>query len=150
MQRAGVPIVPGYFGAEQDEERLAAKAQALGFPLLIKALAGGGGKGMRIVREPSEFSAALASARGEAERSFGDSRVMLEHFIERARHVEVQVIADRHGNCLHLLERDCSLQRRHQKVIEEAPAPGLSAALRARLHSWAVAGARSKSEVLAQ
>ena len=143
MQRAGVPIVPGYFGAEQDEERLAAKAQALGFPLLIKALAGGGGKGMRIVREPSEFSAALASARGEAERSFGDSRVMLEHFIERARHVEVQVIADRHGNCLHLLERDCSLQRRHQKVIEEAPAPGLSAALRARLHSWAVAGARA-------
>src|SRR5580704_17224079 len=143
MQRAGVPIVPGYFGAEQDEGRLAAEAQALGFPLLIKALAGGGGKGMRIVRKSAEFSAALASARGEAERSFGDSRVMLEHFIERARHVEVQVIADRHGNCLHLLERDCSLQRRHQKVIEEAPAPGISAALRARLHSWAVAGARA-------
>jgi 3-methylcrotonyl-CoA carboxylase alpha subunit len=143
MQRAGVPIVPGYFGAEQDERRLAQEAQTVGFPLLIKALAGGGGKGMRIVRDASELPAALAAARGEAERAFGDSRVMLERFIERARHIEVQVIADRHGNCLHLLERDCSLQRRHQKVIEEAPAPGISAALRARLHTFAVAGARA-------
>src|SRR5450759_2040828 len=95
MQGAGVPIVPGYFGAEQDERRLKAQAEAIGFPLLIKA-----------------------AARGEAERAFGNGRVMLERFIERARHVEVQIIADRHGNCLHLLERDCSLQRRHQKVIE--------------------------------
>ena len=143
MQGAGVPVVPGYFGTEQGDERLAREAQAVGFPLLIKAVAGGGGKGMRIVREAAEVPAALASARGEAERAFGDGRVMLERFIERARHVEVQVFADAHGHCLHLLERDCSLQRRHQKVIEEAPAPGLSQALRARLHAYAVAGARA-------
>jgi 3-methylcrotonyl-CoA carboxylase alpha subunit len=143
MQRAGVPVVPGYFGAEQDDVRLAHEAQAVGFPLLIKAVAGGGGKGMRIVRAVSEFAAGLAAARGEAERAFGDARVMLERFIERARHVEVQIIADRHGNCLHLLERDCSLQRRHQKVMEEAPAPDLSSALRTRLHAYAVAGARA-------
>src|SRR5450755_4149626 len=143
MQGAGVPIVPGYFGAEQDERRLKAEAEAVGFPLLIKAVAGGGGKGMRIVRAAGELAAQLAAARGEAERAFGDGRVMLERFIERARHVEVQIIADRHGNCLHLLERDCSLQRRHQKVIEEAPAPGLSDALRTRLHGYAVAGARA-------
>jgi 3-methylcrotonyl-CoA carboxylase alpha subunit len=143
MQDAGVPIVPGYFGAEQDERRLAHEAQALGFPLLIKAVAGGGGKGMRIVRVAQELPAALAAARGEAERAFGDARVMLERFIERARHIEVQIIADAHGHCLHLLERDCSLQRRHQKVIEEAPAPAISAALRARLHAYAVAGARA-------
>jgi 3-methylcrotonyl-CoA carboxylase alpha subunit len=143
MQKARVPVVPGYFGAEQDEQHLARQAQALGFPLLIKAVAGGGGKGMRIVREAAALADGLAAARGEAERSFGDGRVMLERFIERARHIEVQVIADRHGHCLHLLERDCSLQRRHQKVIEEAPAPGISNALRARLHSYAVAGARA-------
>ena len=143
MQGAGVPVVPGYFGIEQADERLAREAQAVGFPLLIKAVAGGGGKGMRIVREAAEVTAALASARGEAERAFGDGRVMLERFIERARHVEVQVIADAHGHCLHLLERDCSLQRRHQKVIEEAPAPAISQALRARLHAYAVAGARA-------
>jgi acetyl/propionyl-CoA carboxylase alpha subunit len=143
MQGAGVPVVPGYFGAEQDERRLAHEAQAVGFPLLIKAVAGGGGKGMRIVRVAQELPAALAAARGEAERAFGDARVMLERFIERARHVEVQIIADAHGHCLHLLERDCSLQRRHQKVIEEAPAPAISAALRTRLHAYAVAGARA-------
>ena len=143
MQGAGVPVVPGYFGTEQGDERLLREAQGVGFPLLIKAVAGGGGKGMRIVREAGEVIAALASARGEAERAFGDGRVMLERFIERARHVEVQVIADAHGHCLHLLERDCSLQRRHQKVIEEAPAPGISQALRARLHAYAVAGARA-------
>src|SRR6202021_781988 len=130
MRGRGVPVVPGYFGTEQGDERLVREAQAVGFPLLIKAVAGGGGKGMRIVREAAEVTAALASARGEAERAFGDGRVMLERFIERARHVEVQVIADAHGHCLHLLERDCSLQRRHQKVIEEAPAPAISAALR--------------------
>jgi 3-methylcrotonyl-CoA carboxylase alpha subunit len=143
MRGAGVPVVPGYFGIEQDEQRLAKEAQAVGFPLLIKAVAGGGGKGMRIVRDETELPAALASARGEAERAFGDGRVMLERLIERARHVEVQIIADRHGHCLHLLERDCSLQRRHQKVIEEAPAPAISAALRTHLHSYAVAGARA-------
>jgi 3-methylcrotonyl-CoA carboxylase alpha subunit len=143
MQGAGVPVVPGYFGAEQDERRLTHEARAVGFPLLIKAVAGGGGKGMRIVRDAGELPAQLASARGEAERAFGDARVMLERFLEHARHVEVQIIADRHGNCLHLLERDCSLQRRHQKVIEEAPAPELSSALRTRLHGYAVAGARA-------
>jgi 3-methylcrotonyl-CoA carboxylase alpha subunit len=143
MQKARVPVVPGYFGAEQDEQHLARQALALGFPLLIKAVAGGGGKGMRIVRDAASLPEGLAAARGEAERSFGDGRVMLERFIERARHIEVQVIADRHGHCLHLLERDCSLQRRHQKIIEEAPAPGISNALRARLHAYAVAGARA-------
>ena len=143
MQAADVPVVPGYFGIEQDERRLAKEARAVGFPLLIKAVAGGGGKGMRIVRDAAELPAALASARGEAERAFGDGRVMLERFIEHARHVEVQIFADGHGHCLHLLERDCSLQRRHQKVIEEAPAPALSAALRTRLHAYAVAGARA-------
>jgi 3-methylcrotonyl-CoA carboxylase alpha subunit len=143
MQRAGVPIVPGYLGEQQDEATLLREAQRIGFPLLIKAVAGGGGKGMRVVRTPAEFSAALASARGEAERAFGDDRVMLERYIEHARHVEVQVIADRHGNCLHLFERDCSLQRRYQKIIEEAPAPGLSPQLRSRLHAAAVAAARA-------
>jgi 3-methylcrotonyl-CoA carboxylase alpha subunit len=143
MQGAGVPVVPGYFAMEQDERRLTHEAQAVGFPLLIKAVAGGGGRGMRIVRDAAEFVAALASARGEAVRAFGDGRVMLERFIEHARHVEVQIIADGQGHCLHLLERDCSLQRRHQKVIEEAPAPGISAALRTRLHAYAVAGARA-------
>jgi 3-methylcrotonyl-CoA carboxylase alpha subunit len=143
MQKARVPVVSGYFGAEQDERHLAREAQAVGFPLLIKAVAGGGGKGMRVVREAAALPEALAAARGEAERAFGDGRVMLERFIEHARHIEVQIIADRHGHCLHLLERDCSLQRRHQKVIEEAPAPAISQALRARLHGYAVAGARA-------
>jgi 3-methylcrotonyl-CoA carboxylase alpha subunit len=143
MQKANVPTVPGYLGEQQDPQTLAAKAREVGFPLLIKAVSGGGGKGMRIVRKPEEFAEALSSARGEAERAFGDGRVMLERYIERARHVEVQVIADRHGNTLHLFERDCSLQRRYQKVIEEAPAPDISDALRKRLHDSAVAAARA-------
>jgi 3-methylcrotonyl-CoA carboxylase alpha subunit len=143
MQGADVPTVPGYLGEQQDDATLATKADAVGYPLLIKAVSGGGGKGMRIVRKSAEFAAALASARGEAERAFGDGRVMLERYIEHARHVEVQVIADRHGNTLHLLERDCSLQRRYQKIIEEAPAPGISEKLRARLHQSAVAAARA-------
>jgi 3-methylcrotonyl-CoA carboxylase alpha subunit len=143
MQKAGVPIVPGYFGAAQEDALLAAEAVKVGYPLLIKAVAGGGGKGMRVVRAPGDFAAALGAARGEAERSFGDARVMLERYIEHARHVEVQVLADRHGNCLHLLERDCSLQRRYQKVIEEAPAPDLAQETRSRLHAAAVAAARA-------
>ena len=143
MQTAGVPVVPGYLGERQDEPTLMREAERVGYPLLVKAIAGGGGKGMRVVRARDELSAALAAASGEAVRAFGDGRVMLERYIERARHVEVQVIGDSHGNMLHLLERDCSLQRRYQKIIEEAPAPGLSAALRKRLHDAAVAAARA-------
>nr|PZN79733.1 MAG: 3-methylcrotonyl-CoA carboxylase [Pseudomonadota bacterium] len=143
MQSAGVPVVPGYLGADQSLERLAAAAKRIGFPLLVKAIAGGGGKGMRIVRTAEHLEESIAAARGEAERAFGDGRVMLERYVENARHVEVQVIADRHGNCMHLLERDCSLQRRYQKIIEEAPAPRLPDDLRARLHAAAVAAARA-------
>jgi 3-methylcrotonyl-CoA carboxylase alpha subunit len=145
MRRAGVPVVPGYLGESQDEATLTREAARVGFPLLVKAIAGGGGKGMRVVAAPAELPAALAAARGEAERAFGDGRVMLERYVQRARHVEVQVIADSHGNTLHLLERDCSLQRRYQKIIEEAPAPGLSSELRQRLHGAAVAAARAVS-----
>jgi len=143
MHKARVPVVPGYLGESQDPAALAREADRVGYPLLVKAVAGGGGKGMRVVRSAAEFAGALAAAKGEAERAFGDGRVMLERYIEHARHVEVQVIADGHGNTLHLLERDCSLQRRYQKIIEEAPAPGLSAALRKRLHEAAVAAARA-------
>jgi 3-methylcrotonyl-CoA carboxylase alpha subunit len=143
MRRAGVPVVPGYLGESQEDATLTREAARVGFPLLVKAIAGGGGKGMRVVATPAELPAALAAARGEAERAFGDGRIMLERYVRRARHVEVQVIADSHGNTLHLLERDCSLQRRYQKIIEEAPAPGLSPALRRRLHEAAVAAARA-------
>ncbi|GMU68808.1 MAG: acetyl/propionyl-CoA carboxylase subuit alpha [Steroidobacteraceae bacterium] len=141
MQAAGVPVVPGWQGEDQSIDVLAREAQRIGFPLLVKAVAGGGGKGMRVVRSAAELPAALSAARGEAARSFGDDRVLLERFVEAPRHVEVQVIADVHGRCVHLHERDCSLQRRYQKVIEECPAPGLSAALRARLHDAAVRAA---------
>jgi len=143
MQKAGVPVVPGYLGERQDEATLIREAKRVGFPLLVKAVAGGGGKGMRVVPAAADLPVALAAARGEAERAFGNGRVMLERYIERARHVEVQVIADSQGNTLHLLERDCSLQRRYQKIIEEAPAPDLAAAVRARLHEAAVAAARA-------
>jgi 3-methylcrotonyl-CoA carboxylase alpha subunit len=143
MQSAGVPVVPGWLGEDQSDARLAAEARRVGFPLLIKAVSGGGGKGMRVVRVADEFAAALSAARGEAERAFGDTRVLLERFVEGPRHVEVQVIADRHGTCVHLHERDCSLQRRYQKIIEECPAPGLSCALRERLHAAAVRAAQA-------
>ena len=126
MAAAGVPVVPGYDGDDQsDATLLAAEPGGCGFPLLIKPTAGGGGKGMRIVRSADEFAEALAGARREAAKAFGDDRVLLERFVEKGRHVEVQVFADAHGHAVHLHERDCSLQRRHQKVIEEAPAPGL-------------------------
>jgi 3-methylcrotonyl-CoA carboxylase alpha subunit len=143
MHKAGVPVVPGYLGERQDAATLAREADRIGYPLLVKAIAGGGGKGMRVVRTPDELSPSIAAASGEAERAFGDGRIMLERYIEHARHVEVQVIADSHGNTLHLLERDCSLQRRYQKIIEEAPAPGLSGTLRKRLYDAAVAAARA-------
>ena len=143
MRAAGVPVVPGWQGDDQSDATLVREAERVGFPLLVKAIAGGGGKGMRVARSAAELPAALSAARGEATRAFGDARLMLERFIEAPRHVEVQVIADRHGPCLHLHERDCSLQRRYQKVIEECPAPGLPLALRERLHDAAVRAARA-------
>ena len=143
MQAAGVPIVPGYHGEAQDEAVLADQAMRIGFPLLIKASAGGGGKGMRPVLRAEEFAAQLAGARREARAAFGDDRVLLERYLTRPRHVEVQVFADSHGNTIHLHTRDCSVQRRHQKVLEEAPAPDLPPAVRARLHEAAVNAARA-------
>ncbi|MGH6949189.1 MAG: acetyl/propionyl/methylcrotonyl-CoA carboxylase subunit alpha, partial [Kiloniellales bacterium] len=143
MEKAGVPLIPGYHGAQQDAKALAKRADKIGYPLLIKAAAGGGGRGLRRVERAQDFTSALDSARREAESAFGDSLVLLERFLEQPRHVEVQVFADSHGNVIHLFERDCSLQRRHQKVIEEAPAPDLSAKLRKRLGEAAVAAARA-------
>jgi geranyl-CoA carboxylase alpha subunit len=127
MERAGIACVPGWHGEAQDADSLREAARAVGFPLMIKAAAGGGGRGMRVVAEASDLAAALESARSEAEAGFGDGALILERLIEDARHVEVQVFADRHGGVVHLGARDCSVQRRHQKVIEEAPPPGLSA-----------------------
>jgi 3-methylcrotonyl-CoA carboxylase alpha subunit len=143
MAAAGVPVLPGYDDDDQSDAELSAATHRLGFPLLIKPTAGGGGKGMRIVRAAAEFAEALAGARREAMKSFGDERVLLERFVEKGRHVEIQVFADAHGNAVHLHERDCSLQRRHQKVIEEAPAPGLSDATREAMGSAAVAAAQA-------
>jgi 3-methylcrotonyl-CoA carboxylase alpha subunit len=143
MEDAGVPVVPGYHGAGQEDAALAAHADAIGYPVLIKARGGGGGKGMRVVRAAREFDAALESARREAAASFGDDRVLLEKYLERPRHIEIQVFADRHGQVVHLFERDCSLQRRHQKVIEEAPAPGMPLAMRAAMGAAAVQAAEA-------
>ncbi|MEZ5499886.1 MAG: acetyl-CoA carboxylase biotin carboxylase subunit [Steroidobacteraceae bacterium] len=143
MAQAGVPVTPGYHGADQDDAVLAENAARIGYPLLIKASAGGGGKGMRAVRAAAEFADALAACRREAKSSFGSDEVLIEKLIENPRHVEVQVFADQHGHCLHLFERDCSMQRRHQKVIEEAPAPGLHSSLRAALGAAAVKAAEA-------
>ena len=143
MEQAGVPVVPGYQGDVQDPELLAARANDIGYPILIKARAGGGGKGMRLVRSTEEFETALQSATREAEASFGDGRCLLEKYITTARHIEVQVFGDLHGNVVHLFERDCSLQRRHQKVIEEAPAPGMTAEIRAAMGDAAVCAAKA-------
>jgi acetyl/propionyl-CoA carboxylase alpha subunit len=143
MSEAGVPVTPGYLGDDQDAARLQREAAAIGFPVLIKAVAGGGGKGMRKVDRAADFAAALASCRREAAASFGDDRVLLEKYVTRPRHIEVQVFADSHGHALHLFERDCSLQRRHQKVIEEAPAPGMDASTREAVCSAAVKAARA-------
>ena len=131
MEKAGVPVVPGYHGEHQDPAFLKRKAYEIGYPVLIKAAAGGGGKGMRRVERHAEFEDALASCMREAQAAFGDARVLIEKYITSPRHIEFQVFGDKHGNAIHLGERDCSLQRRHQKVIEEAPAPGMSADLRA-------------------
>ncbi|OWV75593.1 methylcrotonoyl-CoA carboxylase [Rhizobium sp. R339] len=147
MQAAGVPVTPGYLGPDQSEARLAAEADAIGYPVLIKAVAGGGGKGMRRVDRAQDFAALLASCRREAAAAFGDDRVLIERYIANPRHIEVQVFADQLGNCVHLFERDCSLQRRHQKVIEEAPAPGLDAATRTAICDAAVKAARAVNYV---
>ena len=143
MQAAGVPVTPGYLGEDQAPARLKAEAEKIGWPVLIKAVAGGGGKGMRVVESAAAFDDALASCKREAASSFGDDRVLLEKYITSPRHIEVQVFADNHGNAVHLFERDCSLQRRHQKVIEEAPAPGMDAATRAALCATAVKAAKA-------
>ncbi|EGI54847.1 carbamoyl-phosphate synthase L chain, N-terminal domain protein [Sphingomonas sp. S17] len=143
MIAAGVPVTPGYLGEDQSPERLAAEADAVGYPVLIKAVAGGGGKGMRRVDDPADFAEALASCRREAASSFGDDRVLIEKYILSPRHIEVQVFGDRHGQVVHLFERDCSLQRRHQKVIEEAPAPGMDAATREAVCAAAVRAAQA-------
>jgi len=143
MIAAGVPTTPGYLGDDQSEQRLLTEARAIGFPVLIKAVAGGGGKGMRKVEAEGDFLDALGSCRREAAASFGDDKVLLEKYVTRPRHIEVQVFGDRHGNVVHLFERDCSLQRRHQKVIEEAPAPGMDAATREAVTSAAVKAAKA-------
>ncbi len=147
MQASGVPVTPGYLGPDQSEERLAVEAGTIGYPVLIKAVAGGGGKGMRRVDRPQDFAELLASCRREAAAAFGDDRVLIERYIANPRHIEVQVFADKLGNCVHLFERDCSLQRRHQKVIEEAPAPGLGAATRTVICDAAVKAARAVNYV---
>jgi 3-methylcrotonyl-CoA carboxylase alpha subunit len=143
MHEAGVPLVPGYHGADQEAALLQREADQMGYPVLLKASAGGGGKGMRVVERSADFAAALVSCQREARSSFGDDRVLIEKYLLRPRHVEIQVFADTHGNCVYLFERDCSVQRRHQKVLEEAPAPGLSQQRRTAMGEAAVAAARA-------
>jgi len=143
MQAAGVPILPGYDGAAQDAATLRAEATRIGYPLMVKAVAGGGGRGMRLVASVAGLDAALASAAAEAGSSFGDARLLLESAVDHARHVEIQVVADSHGNSIHLGERDCSLQRRHQKLVEEAPSPAVTPELRRRMGEVAVAVAHA-------
>lgn len=143
MQEAGVPVVPGYHGDNRDPGFLVGQAQSIGFPVLIKARAGGGGKGMRLVHSADQFASALEGAQREAEASFGDSACLIEKFVTAPRHIEVQVFGDDYGNVVHLFERDCSLQRRHQKVIEEAPAPGMTAQMRAAMGEAAVKACRA-------
>jgi 3-methylcrotonyl-CoA carboxylase alpha subunit len=143
MEKAKVPLVPGYHGEKQEVKFLQSEADRIGYPVLIKASAGGGGKGMRIVSKAAEFADALASCKRESASSFGDDRVLIEKYVLRPRHVEIQVFADNHGNCVYLFERDCSVQRRHQKVLEEAPAPGMTEARRREMGEAAVAAARA-------
>ncbi len=143
MSEAGVPVTPGYLGEDQSPERLRREADAIGYPVLIKAVAGGGGKGMRKVNQAADFADMLQSCKREAASSFGDDRVLIEKYVERPRHIEVQIFGDSHGNVVHLFERDCSLQRRHQKVIEEAPAPGMDEATRAAVCDAAVKAAKA-------
>ncbi|UUZ62355.1 acetyl/propionyl/methylcrotonyl-CoA carboxylase subunit alpha [Polaromonas sp. P1-6] len=143
MEKAGVPLVPGYHGSDQDPVLLRHEADRIGYPVLIKASAGGGGKGMRAVDKAEDFDAALASCQREAINSFGDDAVLVEKYVQRPRHIEIQVFGDTHGNYVYLFERDCSVQRRHQKVLEEAPAPGMTPEMRAQMGLAAVAAARA-------
>ncbi len=143
MEKAGVPLVPGYHGSKQDPALLQAEADRIGYPVLIKASAGGGGKGMRAVEKSADFMAALESCKREAINSFGSDAVLIEKYVQRPRHIEIQVFGDTQGNCVYLFERDCSVQRRHQKVLEEAPAPGMTPALRAQMGQAAVAAAKA-------
>ena len=143
MEKAGVPLVPGYHGDNQDPGFLQEQADRIGYPVLLKASAGGGGKGMRIVEKSADFTAALASCKREAINSFGDDRVLVEKYLTRPRHIEIQVFADTRGDCVYLFERDCSVQRRHQKVLEEAPAPGMTEERRRAMGEAAVAAARA-------
>ena len=143
MEKASVPLVPGYHGDRQEPAFLQAEADKIGYPVLIKASAGGGGKGMRVVEKSADFAAALASCQREAKASFGDDRVLVEKYLSRPRHIEIQVFADTQGDCVSLFERDCSVQRRHQKVLEEAPAPGMSPARRKAMGDAAVAAAKA-------
>lgn len=142
MEKAGVPIVTGYHGSEQDPDRLSEEARNIGYPVLIKARSGGGGKGMRLVENPADFKTMLAAAQREAQASFGDPICLIEKYILQPRHIEIQIFGDAHGNVVHLFERDCSLQRRHQKVIEEAPAPGMPDDMRAAMGNAAVEAAK--------
>ncbi len=143
MEKAGVPVVPGYHGENQDADFLKEQADRIGYPVLIKARAGGGGKGMRRVDDPKDFADALKGAQREGEASFGDGRVLIEKYLTKPRHIEIQVFGDSHGNAVHLFERDCSLQRRHQKVIEEAPAPGMPEEMRRAMGEAAVTAAKA-------
>ncbi|MBV7431553.1 MULTISPECIES: acetyl/propionyl/methylcrotonyl-CoA carboxylase subunit alpha [unclassified Acidovorax] len=147
MEKAGVPLVPGYHGSDQDPALLQREADRIGYPVLIKASAGGGGKGMRAVDHSGDFAAALESCKREAINSFGDDAVLVEKYVQRPRHIEIQVFGDTHGNCVYLFERDCSVQRRHQKVLEEAPAPGMTPELRAQMGEAAVAAAKAVNYV---
>ncbi|WP_312303154.1 biotin carboxylase N-terminal domain-containing protein, partial [Pulveribacter sp.] len=143
MAKAGVPLVPGYQGEDQDPALLQREADAIGYPVLIKASAGGGGKGMRLVEKSEDFAAALESCKREAINSFGNDAVLVEKYVLRPRHIEIQVFGDTQGNVVYLFERDCSVQRRHQKVLEEAPAPGMPPALRQQMGQAAVAAAKA-------
>jgi 3-methylcrotonyl-CoA carboxylase alpha subunit len=147
MEKAGVPLVPGYHGSDQNPAMLKHEADRIGYPVLIKASAGGGGKGMRAVEKSEDFASALASCKREAINSFGDDAVLVEKYVQRPRHIEIQVFGDMHGNYVYLFERDCSVQRRHQKVLEEAPAPGMTPEMRAQMGLAAVAAARTVNYV---
>ena len=143
MERAGVPVVPGYFGEEQSKQCLRNEADKIGYPLMIKAVLGGGGKGMRVVQKKEDLGNALVSVQNEAQKAFGDSRVMLECFVKQPRHIEFQVLGDQHGNIVHMFERDCSVQRRHQKIVEESPSLFLDNKIRKKMADTAVTAAKT-------